>query len=269
MSGSNETSAAAEGEVQPAAGAPAVEPNSAVEAPAGEGGGSESTAAAPSNPPWFTKRIDALTAKLREEERQHIATKQTYSLLKASHEALSAEVGRLRNGATVPAAAAPAASLGQADVDALAEQRASEMLAERAARNAENESAERGKKEYPDFVETVGNIRNLGGIPPATLQMAVETGAAEHILYALGKDLDKAQTIFDMPLGKQAVELAKLALKPGPKAPDTSRAPAPMKPVNGRAATATADLADKTLSMAQWEKVRNEQIAARKAAGRH
>jgi hypothetical protein len=142
------------------------------------------------------------------------------------------------------------------------------MLAAQAARNAENESAERGKKEYSDFVETVGNIRNLGGIPPETLQMAVDTGAAEHILYALGKDLDKAQAIFDMPLGKQAVELAKLAVKPSPKAPDASKAPAPMTPVNGRSATATKDLADKTLSMAEWDKVRQEQIAARKAAGR-
>jgi hypothetical protein len=241
------------------------------EAPAAEGGGGivDGADATPAKlPPWFVKRIDSLTARLREEERRHADTRQTLTLTKAAHDALTEELAKLRTPETQSADGRKSPAMTEDEVNALAEQRAQLLLAQREAQSRENESAERGKAAYPDFVEKLGALKNLGGVPPNVLQTALETGAAEHILYALANDLNKASEIFEMPTGKMALELAKLAQKPGPKPVDASKAPTPMVPVNGRTPPASKDLSDKSLSQQDWFALREAQIAERKAAGR-
>ena len=93
-------------------------------------------------------------------------------------------------------------------------------------------------------------------------EAAFETGSAPEVLHHLGQDTEEASRIAALPPLKMAVEVAKLAGRlSAPKSTPISKAPAPVKPVNG-SVKATVDLA----AIAQKDDMA-AYVAARKAAG--
>ena len=98
-----------------------------------------------------------------------------------------------------------------------------------------NDIYEKGVKEYPDFEQSLSNFKMLGGLQPAVVEAAMETGEAAKVLYELGKNPDEAARIMALPPTKMAVAVAKIAVKPS-SAPAVSKAPPPIKSLTAPAA---------------------------------
>jgi hypothetical protein len=123
-----------------------------------------------------------------------------------------------------------------------------------------NKVYEAGVSAHPDFDEAVRGIGMLtGGQPPrAFLDAVTALPDGAQVYYHLGKNLDEAARIINLPPVRMAVELAKLSGKP---AKSVSRAPAPIQPVNG-AARGEPD-PDK-MPMSEWVRWREEQLRGRR-----
>ena len=91
----------------------------------------------------------------------------------------------------------------------------------------------------------------LGGLQPAVVEAAMETGEAAKVLYELGKNPDEAARIMALPPTKMAVAVAKIAVKPS-SAPAVSKAPPPIKSLNGSGGKVETD--PSKMTMDEWEK---------------
>lgn len=223
---------------------------------AGETGQGEAQAVAQAQargpaPDWRNKRIDQLTARLREAQ---------------------AELARAKAGEAGPATTG--VSPPPADIEALANARALEIAQVNEFNRACNEVAQAGRQAFPDFNGRIDALRGL--VNPADpseaqsyntfLASALETGEAHRLLHHLGGNLDEAQRILSLPPTKMAMELAKLAVRPPEQ---LSQAPKPIRPIaGGRQGPHTAIAPDDperadNLSTAEWMRRREEQIAAR------
>ncbi len=220
--------------------------------------------------PWFQKRIDELTAEKWTARREKEAAEERAREAEARAELLS--MGRKEGEKdTSPADHKPLSEsplserpLSESDLDALAERKAEEKLRAATFNQACNDVYEAGKKEFADFDGVLGNFRDIGGLSPALVETAIETGAAHKVLYALGQDRDEAYRIMRLSPVKMAMELTKLAAKAAqpPAAAPVSKAPEPIRPVRG---ASNADVDPEKLSTADWMKWREEQLQARRA----
>ena len=126
-----------------------------------------------------------------------------------------------------------------------------------------NELAQKGDAKYPDFTKVIADVNTkLGTLNRDFLEATFETDDPIEVLYALGKDLNKANEILSLPPIKQAVAIARYADKLlAPKAkPTVSKAPAPIEPVVGRGGKAEPNLDDPDLPMAEWMSLRKKQL---------
>jgi hypothetical protein len=228
-------------------------------------------------PDWMQRRIDSEVA------RRAKAVKDLEGA-QAQINALSHELVQLRGSTSLPASGAvptgggvePQGSSGggavvqsprlpanQQDYEAAVEAAAQRRVEEQQRLRDEEDSAQRGQAAYPDFLEKIAALRQLGDLPPHFVTIAMQTGGAEHVLYKLGSDLSLASKVKDLSLGALAVEMAKLAS--GPEAPPppprakASSAPAPISPVGGKNPVVATDLADDKISMEEWLKRREGQ----------
>lgn len=167
--------------------------------------------------------------------------------------------------------------LTQADVDRLASEKAAQLASEQTfTKDVQNLAAD-GKAAFPDWDSRVTSLAQLvDQNDPASVNSyaafigaALETGEAAKIIHTLAGDLDEAQRILELSPVKMGIELGKLALR---EPSEPSKAPRPIRPVNGSAASHSEirpddpDRAD-TLSTAEWMRRRNAQEnAARKRA---
>ena len=119
-----------------------------------------------------------------------------------------------------------------------------------------------GSERYDDWDEVVGQVTPNN---PATVAMA-QAKNGEDIAYHLGKNLKEAQRIFSLRPFEQIFEIAQLsatlAASP-PKAPATSKAPEPIKPLSATKAAAGDEIKD-GMSFEQFQKVRNKQLGRTK-----
>ena len=197
----------------------------------------------PAKEPWFQKRIAELTREAAEAQRR----------------------AQVAESKITPASAA-AAENAAPDIDKLIDQRAA-AKAEQWAFNLQcNQLHAAGVAEFPDFDRVINTFKALGGLPVPLVEGALETGNAHKVLYALGKDPDEAQRIMSLSPARMGAALAKISAAPLP-APlppiAVSKASAPVRPVSG--GVVTADDPDK-MSMTDWVKWRERQIAADKRA---
>lgn len=121
-----------------------------------------------------------------------------------------------------------------------------------------------GLQKYGDWATQLNNMAVvLGGIPPSLTEAAIESGNPHEVLYHLAKNPDEAARIALLPVARQAVAIAKVAQ--GLATPRrVSSAPPPITPkVNGMGSV-PASLDDPNLSMDEWVRLRNEQVAARR-----
>jgi len=174
----------------------------------------------------------------------------------------------------------PGGTKTEEEIEKLVEAKASQKAAEAQFNSDCNRIAAEGAKLYPDFDSVIKGPDGLATAlvdrdDPVSLRnyqqflaAAIDTGEAPKLLYALGKDLNEATRIANLPPAKMAVELTKLALKPaGGKT--LSAAPKPITPVGSRPASHAAiqpddpEKADR-LSTAEWMARRAAQVAERR-----
>lgn len=164
--------------------------------------------------------------------------------------------------------------------DALVQQRAEALAATTDFNRRCNEVAAAGAKQFPDFKEKIGNLRQLVAVPGDAaleksygelIEAVIETGdAAARITHELGSNLELAEQIFNLRPVQRAAKLAELAAKKSE--PEPSQAPKPVTPVGQRAGSgelinpADPVKADK-LSTREWMKRREEYVAKQRAAG--
>jgi hypothetical protein len=188
---------------------------------------------APKKTPWFQRRIDDLTREKWELRRELEA----FQSVKPQPEA--------EQGDLVP----------KSEIDRLAALKAREY-ADADRFNADSNAAyDKGKAEFGDWDDALGTFRMLGGLNRDVIDAALATGEAHKVLYALGKDPDRAAEIISLPPTRMAVALTKLATAApaAPKPKPVSAAPAPVTPVNG--GPRVHDDPDK-MSMDEWAKWR-------------
>lgn len=118
-------------------------------------------------------------------------------------------------------------------------------------------------EKYPDYVEVAESPELSISVPMAHAILSAPNGT--EVSYHLGKNPDEAKRINALPnAGLQILEIGRLAerLSRVPPVPGT-RAPAPIKPLNG--ASAPADTSEREPSMAEWGERRTKEIMASRA----
>ncbi len=166
--------------------------------------------------------------------------------LKAQNEALQERLLSLQSAKPNEAQqnepnAKPNQNLTDADIDRLVTERAQSFNAAQTYANTCNNIYDSGVKDFTDFDESVKILGAVGILPPANqapspfMQMVTELPDAHKILQQLAQDPDRASQLLNMPIAKQALELAKMQTglnAPKPAKP-ISNAPAPINPING------------------------------------
>lgn len=202
----------------------------------------------PAKTPWFQRRIDELTRDRWEKQREN--------------ETLRAELERARqprqDGQQQPDPQ-QRQQPSPADYQRHVREEAQRMQAQAEFDRTCNDIHAEGTKAFPDFDAALGSFRLLGGLPPALVEAAQETGAAAKVLYDLGRDPDEAARILALSPTRMAVAVAKIAARP-PTNPPVSKAPPPIQPI-GTASKVETD-PDK-MSAADWMAWRNKQVASR------
>lgn len=219
----------------------------------GEEGAAEAENPAPQKQtPWFQRRIDELTKARREAERALEAQNKEVELLRATLARETDPEVRKQIGA----------ELTEAQIEEKARQLAAQQAEVTAFNNACNAVYEQGVSTHADFKEVLGNYTSLGGLSQEFLSAALETEAPHEVIYALGKDLDEAARIMELPPLKKAVAMERLAAKLKKPAP-VSKAPAPIKPVGGNKGGSTPD--PEKMSTKEWMAWREKELKAKRA----
>ena len=211
----------------------------------------------PPPPAWATKRIDTLTGRTKDLEREKGEIARERDLYKAHLEALG-KPGAVPDVPGVPVLPQPTPTKTEAQIRAETE---ATLKFEAAA----NDVMSKGRGEYKDFDETLRNFNNLGPVDPTAVAAAFETGAGHRVLYAMAQDLNEAQRILALPPTKMAIEMERIAQKTAPPPPgQISKAPAPINPLTARAASVTDDPRDDD-DIDTWMRKREAQAKKRRA----
>jgi len=145
------------------------------------------------------------------------------------------------------------------ELDRKVTERATQLAAQTAFNVRCNEIYHAGVKEFgkAEFDETVKELNEvLGGLPVALIEAAEDAGNPAKILKYLGDNSDIAEKLAAMTAHKMGVELAKLAQQLDKPKAQISKAPPPIKPLNGSSGNAATDI-DK-MSMADYMKHENQ-----------
>ena len=216
----------------------------------------EPKAETPAEPERKVKRLDAWAEKKLSEEA--FARREAERARKAAEERLAALEAELAASRRAPPQAHEQATKDAPDLSASQFaskedfQRAVRAEAERVAREEmtkrEREAAarafnegcnrifEEGKKLAPDFEDALKNLGSIGALNEANLEMIIATENGAQLLYDLGADPEEATRVFSLPPAKLAFELGRrIAAKPQKAAAPVSKAPPPVRPVEGTA----------------------------------
>ncbi len=189
--------------------------------------------------PWFQKRIGELT-------------REKYEAKRAAEQAAS-EAQQLRE--YIESARQGDEPAG--DVQALVQQEAAKLIAERSFNESCNKVYEIGKREFPDFDQAVSNL-HVVGMNRDFLEIVSSSDAGHKVLHHLGNDLDEAARIAAMPPLQMARELIRLEYKLGqPQPKPVSKAPAPIKPIGTGGSTSTG-LSD-DIPIKEWMRRREKE----------
>lgn len=208
---------------------------------------------APPSEDWRDKRIAKLTAKLKE-----------------AHEAKPVTPAQ---AADPNAPLDPNVDFNRRVQEAAAQQRALETFNDKC-----NKAAADGKQKFGEveFSSALNRLRSLVDQHDpkevanynTLVQAAIETGAPEDLIFALGNDPTKALGVLEMSPIKMGIELAKMAITPSAEPDAVSALAKPIRPI-GTAASDSRNPVDPTdasrsdsLSTAEWMKRREAQVAA-------
>jgi len=164
--------------------------------------------------------------------------------LKAVQPAPAPEKPNAADTAAVQASAPAGGFKSQQEFDAAVQREADARAArgraeadQRSFDEACNTTFSKGVETYKDdFRQAVTNLQSIGIMGRDVLDLILATEDPAKVLFDLGSDPDRAQAFVDMTPAKRAVEIAKISVVPPKKVADPlSRAPAPVRPVEGTA----------------------------------
>lgn len=194
----------------------------------------------PKKTPWFQRRIDELTREKHEERRQR--------------EALEA---RLRAAAQPQQQQqqpnAPQGYVPEAEVQRLVRETAQAAEFNRACNEIYEAGTEKHGRDFDNAVQQINQVGDPAKVA-SLLESITDLGKSEgaEVLLKLGKDPDEAARILDLPPRKQAIAIAKLALRPVAAIP-VSRATPPITPVSTVSVRSDAEPdANDTKAWAAW-----------------
>lgn len=220
-------------------------------------GGGAAGDTAPKQKPWFQVRIDKLVnEKYTLAQEAENAKARLAEVLSAAGAPPAPTPGAAPTGTT--AAPAPSAALTEAEINRRADERANNIASRRMFDDACNKVFEAGEKDFPDFATSLESFKNLGGLPPAMLEVVIDLPEGHKVLHHLSKNPDEASRILGLSPTRMAVEMARLEAsiaKPKP----LSNAPPPVKTIEGRGKS-DPSLEDKAMPMDQWLALRNQQL---------
>lgn len=208
--------------------------------------------ATPKEKPWFQKRFDKMTAeKLELQEKAEQLTQQNADLIE--------KMGRGEKLTRDE----------QKSLDQRVEERANEKIHAQKFNTRCDSIFDEGVKDYPDFKESIDNLRVLGATDvknnPGFLNAVIELDSAHKVLHHLGKNPEITEKIMAMAPAKMAIELARVeASLTKPKEKPVSKVPEPIKPLGANNAKKAPDLNDNDLPIDKWIEERNKQAEARK-----
>ena len=160
--------------------------------------------------PWFQKRINEVTREKYELQREA--------------QALREHVARVQQGEQP--------NQGN-DIQQLVTREAQRLMQERSFNDTCNKVYDAGNAEFKDFDSTVGNLQMVG-VGRDFLELATMSDAGAKMLHYLGKNLEEAQRIANLPPVHMAREMTKLEFKLSQKqTKPVSNAPQPISPISG------------------------------------
>lgn len=181
--------------------------------------------------PWYQHRINELTRERKETEEKLRREAAENERLKKTLEAMQrGEEEDQGDGKAKPAATTTAENV---DVDKLVADRVAAEQRTKAFNDACNNVYQAGKNEFADFDQALGQFGLLGAIPPHFLEAATAIEGGHKVLYHLAHDLDQAKELLALPPVQLAIKLADIRASLGRPSKPVSRAPAPIKPIDG------------------------------------
>jgi hypothetical protein len=120
------------------------------------------------------------------------------------------------------------------------------------------------EKTRPDFKEVLADSDLT--VSDAVKELIFDSEVGPALALYLAENEDEATRINGMSTVRQLAELGKLETKLAPKAKEkskVSKAPAPIKPVQGGAPVTTKSLDDPSIAPDEWIKMRNKQTKFR------
>jgi hypothetical protein len=142
------------------------------------------------------------------------------------------------------------------------DQRAKEVADVNAYNDRANEIYKAGKGSFKDFDGDLAQFKEAGlPLSREFVEAADHVGDAHKLIHHLAQNIDEAERIMSLPPHKIGVALAKIKIEE-PKAPvKVSKAPEPIKPINGKA---KAELRDEDMPIAEYMKREDERWANRR-----
>lgn len=221
-------------------------------------------------PKWAQDRINELTAKRHAAERQTETERSARIAAETRAQELLSQIGK---PATDPTAPATPPAMTETEIDRRATEKAQLIAQANEFNKACNAVVNTGKKEFTNWDEAVKNLGLVGAIgkdvDPGFLETAIELENPAAILHHLGTNLEEAERLVKMPPKKMAMEMARIEAKlkapiPAPPPAALSQAPAPVITVGGAAKPGAPEIHDPTISMDDFNALRNKQIEDRR-----
>jgi len=181
---------------------------------------------------WVQRRIDQLTREKHEEKRQR--------------EALEAQ---LRQYQQPDQTQQPQKAMTADDIRTEAKR----LVQQERFDEACNKTFEAGKKDFPDFEQSLRTFGMLGGASQDFLEAVTAMDAGHKVIHHLGGNPDEAERLLSLPPMRMAMELTRIEASLS-KAPPVSKAPPPISPVGGRAAAPEPSEFASTEEYAAWRK---------------
>lgn len=233
---------------------PKVETTIAEETPKAEEAADDKPKDEPAKPKgktWEQRRIDELTRLRRDAERERDAA---LALVEANRKPVDPEAE--------PIAQQP--QLTEAEIDRRAEQKAAAKAYERQITGV----IESGDKEFGrEFTDSCNILADLGANDrPEFMQIITDTDAGHKVLQHLGQNPEEADKLLKMPAHKMAMEIGRISDRLNkPKEVPVSKAPEPIKPIEGDARIVKSP---DEMDDDEWFKWRAEQKAKARGARR-
>lgn len=217
--------------------------------------------------PWFEARIDEITHKRNEALRRAEDAERRVAQAEA---ALREVVNQTPKGEAQPTVGGKTEAQLREEIRREESGLAAQRMMEAQFTETCNKIAAAGKSDYTDFDVSIKALQGVEGLTPEMIIAANETDNPQAVIYVLGKDLDEAMRIKNLPPLKQAVAIAKIAeaAVKTPRSRRVSGAPEPITPISG-SAKGDVDLEDDKADISDWINKRNRQIAEKKKAALH